>query len=185
MPVKANQPRLFAALRYWFDSPPPLRTLDMRQVTDVSKGHGRLEKRTLIATTELNAYLQWPDVQQALMQEKTVLCTKTGAITAVRRYAVTSLPPDLADPLMLLTLWRGHWTIENGLHYPRDVFFLEDASKVRVGDAPQVMAILRNAILNLLHAWGYASLKYARERFAMRPLQALGLIELPVDIQLE
>lgn len=95
-------------------------------------------------------------------------------MTVVRRYAVTSLPPEQADPARLLTLWRGHWSIENGLHYPRDIWFQEDASRIHASLLPEVMAICRNAILNLLHVWGYASLKSARERFALNPGQALG-----------
>ena len=185
MPVKENQLHLYEAIEYWFAGSRRLRSLDQRQTKTVNKAHGRIEIRVLTATTELNDYLQWPDVQQVLMLEKTVIDTKTGEITIVRRYAVTSLLPDQADPARLLTLWRGHWSIENGLHYPRDVWFQEDASRIHAGFIPEVMAICRNAILNLLHVWGYASLKFARERFALNPSQALGLLELPVSFSLK
>jgi predicted transposase YbfD/YdcC len=184
MPVKENQPRLYAALEYWFAAPSWLRSMDRRQVMTVEKGHGRIETRILTATTELNDYLQWPAVQQALMQEKKVIDTKTGEVSLVRRYAVTSLPPTQADPARLLALWRGHWSIENGLHYPRDVWFREDASHIWAGFIPEVMSIFRNALLSLLHAWGYPSLKFAREQFALNPVQALGLLELPVYVPL-
>lgn len=185
MPVKENHPHLYAAIAYWFAGPRRLRSLDQRQVTTVNKGHGRIETRVLTATTELNDYLSWPDVQQTLLLDKTVVDTKTGEVSTVRRYAVTSLTPQQADPARLLALWRGHWSIENGLHYPRDVWFQEDASPIHAGFIPEVMAICRNAILNLLHAWGYPSLKFARERFAFNPSQALGLFELPVCIPLK
>lgn len=165
MPVKENHPQLYAAIAYWFAGPRQLRSLDQRQVTTVNKGHGRLETRVLTATTELNAYLPWPDVQQTLMLDKTVIDTRTGQVSTVRRYAVTSLTPDQAGPARLLLLWRGHWSIENNLHYPRDVWFKEDASRVHADAIPEVFAICRNAILNLLRAWGYASLKFARELF--------------------
>jgi hypothetical protein len=111
MPVKENQPRLYAALDYWFTSPAFLRSIDQRHSVTVEKGHGWIETRRLIATTELNEYLQWPDVQQALMQEKKVIHTKTGKVALTRRYAVTSLPPAQADPARLLALWRGHGSI--------------------------------------------------------------------------
>lgn len=185
MAVKENQPKLYAALAYWFADPRPLHSRDQRQVRTAGKAHGRIERRGLTATTELNTYLHWPDVHQALMLEKTVVDTKTGEVGYVRRYAVTSLPPAQADPARLLTLWRGHWSIENGLHYPRDVWFGEDASHIRAGFIPEVMAICRNAILSLLRVWGYASLKRARECFALNPVQALGLLELPVSVPLE
>jgi hypothetical protein len=185
MPVKENQPRLYAALDYWFTSPTFLRSVDHRHITTLEKGHGRIETRRLTATTELNDYLQWPGVQQALMQEKQVIHTHTGQVVRVRRYALTSLPPTQADPARLLALWRGHWSIENGLHYPRDVWFGEDASHVWAGFLPEVMAIFRNALLTLFHAWGYPSLKFAREHFALHPFQALGLLELPVSVSLK
>ncbi len=54
----------------------------------------------------------------------------------------------------MLTLARGHWGIENRLHYVRDVTLGEDASRVRTGAAPQVLAALRNAVLALLRATG-------------------------------
>jgi hypothetical protein len=184
MPVKENQPHLYEAIEYWFAEPPRLRSLDQRQATMVNKAHGRIETRLLTATTELNNYLDWPDVQQALMLEKTVIDTKTGDVSLVRRYAMTSALPEQATPARLLTVWRGHWSIENELHYPRDVWFHEDASRIYAGSIPEVMAICRNVILNLLRTWGYASLKLAREWFALNPSKALGLLELPVSFPL-
>lgn len=67
----------------------------------------------LTAPRELNHYLDGPDVQQVLMLEKTVVDLKTGQVSFVQRYAVTSLPPTQADPRHLLSLWRGHWAIES------------------------------------------------------------------------
>jgi hypothetical protein len=60
-------------------------------------------------------------------------------------YAVTSLAHAQASPARLADLLRGHWAIENGLHWVRDVTFAEDASQVRSGTGPQVMACLRKA----------------------------------------
>ncbi|MCD4687575.1 MAG: hypothetical protein K8S97_16730, partial [Anaerolineae bacterium] len=121
----------------------------------------------------------------AVVLDKTVVDTKTGEVSTVRRYAVTSLTPQQADASRLLALWRGHWSIENRLHYPRDVWFQEAASRIHAGGIPEVMAICRNAILKLLHAWGYPSLKFARERLAVNPSQALGLFELSVCVPLK
>jgi hypothetical protein len=72
MPVKENQPHLYAAIAYWFAGPRHLRSLDQRQVKAVDKAHGRLDIRVLTATAEPNSYWPWPDIQQALMLEKTV-----------------------------------------------------------------------------------------------------------------
>jgi hypothetical protein len=65
-------------------------------------------------------------------------------------YATTSLPFEQARPARLADLLRGHWTIENGLHWVRDVTFAEDASQVRTGNAPTVMATLRNLAIGVL-----------------------------------
>jgi predicted transposase YbfD/YdcC len=65
-------------------------------------------------------------------------------------YGITSLSAEEADASRLLELTRGHWGIENGLHYKRDVTLGEDGSRVRKGSAPQVMASLRNSVVHLL-----------------------------------
>jgi hypothetical protein len=62
---------------------------------------------------------------------------------------ITSLGRDRADARKLLGLTRGHWGIGNGPHYRRDVTLGEDHSRVRKGDAPEVMAALRNAIVHI------------------------------------
>ncbi len=103
----------------------------------------------------------------------------------MRRFAVTSLSPAQADPARLLALGCAHWSIEHGLHYPRNVWFGEDASQVWAGFIPEVMAIFRNMLLLLFHAWGYPCLKFAREHFTLHPFQALGLLELPVPVSLK
>lgn len=69
-------------------------------------------------------------------------------------YGVTSLRPTQASPARLLALVRAHWTIENRLHWVRDVTFDEDRSQVRRGAGPQVMATLRNLAISLLRLAG-------------------------------
>jgi hypothetical protein len=76
--------------------------------------------------------------------------TEQGKKTVEVVHGITSLPPERADAQRLLALTRGHWRIENGLHYKRDVTLGEDASRVRTGVAPQVMAALRNTVIHLL-----------------------------------
>lgn len=69
-------------------------------------------------------------------------------------YGVTSLSPDKADPARLLNLARGHWAIENRLHWVRDVTFDEDRSQIRKGKGAQIMASLRNTAISLLRMAG-------------------------------
>jgi hypothetical protein len=93
-------------------------------------------------------------------------------------YRITSLPPERAGPADLLRLSRGHWAIENQLHYVRDVTLGEDASRIRTGTAPQVMAAMRNLIVAILHRAGMSNRAAGLRQFAWHPdraAHALGL----------
>ena len=93
-------------------------------------------------------------------------------------YAITSLPFAQASPARLADLIRGHWAIENGLHWVRDVTFAEDASQLRTGTGPQVMACLRNLVIGVLGRAGPVNLAAALRRHARdprRPLATLGI----------
>src|SRR5712675_1469887 len=65
-----------------------------------------------------------------------------GVWTEAVRYGVTSLPAMIAIPERLLTLKRGHWIIENGLHYVKDVTMGEDKSTLHRDNGPKIMAAL-------------------------------------------
>ncbi len=86
---------------------------------------------------------------------------------------------DRADATRLLELTREHWGIENELHYRRDVTLEEDASRVRKGGAPQVMAALRNGIMHVLSDVLAPSLAAAMRRMNNCLSQALDLLGLP------
>jgi hypothetical protein len=93
-------------------------------------------------------------------------------------YAVTSLTFAKASPTRLADLIRGHWGIENGLHYVRDVTFAEDASRLRTGNGPQIMACLRNLAIGALSRAGPVNLAAALRHHARdpaRPLATLGI----------
>jgi hypothetical protein len=98
----------------------------------VDKGHGRIETRLLEASETLNDYLDWPDQGQVLRRTCRRVSTTTGAICEKVRYGITSLPLAAADAMTLEGLWRGHWTIENRVYYPRGVALGEDAGQARV-----------------------------------------------------
>jgi hypothetical protein len=93
-------------------------------------------------------------------------------------YAITSLAFAQARPARLADLLRGHWAIENGLHWVRDVTFAEDASQLRTGAGPQVMACLRNLAIGALSHAGPINLAAALRQHARdptRPLITLGI----------
>jgi hypothetical protein len=100
-----------------------------------------------------------------------------GEVTTVEVvHGITSVGRDRADAARLLELARGHWGIENGLHYVRDVTLGEDGCRVRTGAAPQVLAALRNVAVHLLHGVKAASKAAASRRFAAHPFEALALL---------
>jgi hypothetical protein len=91
---------------------------------------------------------------------------------------LTSRPAQRADPEQIATALRGHWGIENGLHYVRDVTFAEDASRIRTGSGPRILASLRNLAIAVLRRAGYTNiaegLRWASYSFD-HPLTLLGL----------
>jgi hypothetical protein len=136
-----------------------------------------VDLRTLECSAALNAYLTWPGVGQVLHRTCQRVILKTGAIEEEITYGVTSLPPSEASAAHLEALWRGHWTIDNRVHYVRDVTWGEDASQVRSGNAPQALAALRNGLLSLLRARGWSQIADATRHygaFAHRAIQLLS-----------
>ena len=166
MVVKRNQARLHQELTWYFDTPPLPCDRPWRTHSAVTKGHGRLEQRTLTCTDDLDDYLTWPGVQQALRRtcERTTL--RTGEVTVTTTYALTSLAAHETSTAVLAELWRGHWAIENRVHYVRDVTFGEDAHQVHMGSAPQALAAVRNALLNRLRATGWTNIAAALRHYA-------------------
>jgi predicted transposase YbfD/YdcC len=169
--VKANQPTLLdrCAAIPWQEVPVGDRTRD--------RGHGRLEVRTLKAVTV--GHFGFPHVAQVLQVTRRTcdLHTSTRRWQTVTVYAITSMPFELARPARLADLLRGHWAIE-ALHHIRDVTFGEDASQVRTGAAPHVMAVLRNLVIGVLCRAGPVNLAAALRRHARdphRPLATLGI----------
>lgn len=102
----------------------------------------------------MNDYLAFPHVGQVFCLRRTTTVLATGSTRTETVYGVTSLPPAQASPARLLALVRAHWTIENRLHWVRDVTFDEDRSQVRCAGGPQVMATLRNLAISLLRLAG-------------------------------
>jgi predicted transposase YbfD/YdcC len=101
---------------------------------------------------------------------------KKSKTTEETACGLTSLDSQKADPARLLALNRGHWGIENRLHYVRDVTFEEDASRIRTGNAPRIMASIRNLIISLFRLAGIDSIPKALRQFAAKPHLAVRFI---------
>jgi predicted transposase YbfD/YdcC len=180
--VKENQGTLYHDLQLLCDPPPsfPAAPLtDRRVVRTVDNGHGRTrERRELVASTDLNDYLDWPGVQQVFRLDRT--WHERRKAKQVVHYGITSLTPEQADPARLLVLRRGHWSIENRLHRHKDINFGEDASLIHVGAGPTVMALLRDAALTLLHQAGVRRIASRLRLHSQQPERAVALVVGPL-----
>ena len=193
LPVKANQKQLYEDIRDLFE---PLDEADPPEVnhrrfenlhaevgahlqthTDTEETKGRITTRTLTASTLLTEHTHWPGLQQVYQYTTHQEQKSTGHVKCHTQYGITSLTPQRASAADLLKLRREHWTIENKLHWVRDTVFQEDASTVRTGALPQVMAALRNTAISILRFNGHTKITDALQLFAAKPKLAVNLIK--------
>ena len=156
MVVKRNQPTLYEDIDTLFSTPSALGKHDRYATT--SKGHGRLERHTLTSSSELGTYLDWPGVQQVLQRRRQCWHISKGSYTDETTYGLTSLAAQQTSARQLETFWREHWTIENRSHYVRDETLKEDRCQMRVGNAPQALASLKNGLLTLIRSHGWRNI---------------------------
>ena len=174
--VKDNQPGLKRELGAlpWKDVP---------AVSSVDTGHGRRVRRTVQAV-EAPAWIDFPGAAQVIRIRRTRTVNKRGGgrrTTTEVAHLICSLPMTDAPPELVASWARGHWTIENRLHWVRDVVFDEDRHQLRTGNGPQIMAALRNlaiSLIRLLHG-ATASIAATTRAMARRPRRAIDLITRP------
>ena len=177
MLVKANQVRLRDDLAQFFTLPAiPADGEQGDQVTTHRKGHGRLDSRSLTCTTGECAYLTWPAATLLLQRTCTRHTFCSGKTTQTVSYGITNLPLAEASAALLEQLWRGHWTIERGSHYVRDVTLGEDRHHMHTGHAPQVLAALRNGVRALWRRAGWTNSADAVRATAVSVGTALAFI---------
>ena len=179
MVVKRNQENLYNAIALLFDQPPwtvSEKATEYQSHTTKEKGHGRLEKRTLETSTTLCEYVDWPGVGQVMRRHYESIRVKTGEVSSEITYGITDLRATEVGAAQLEQLWRGHWAIENKVHYVRDVTMGEDANQTHTGEAPHVLATLRNAVLNLFRQHGWTNIADAFRHYGASVDRALALI---------
>ncbi len=128
----------------------------------MDKGHGRIETRSIWLSDELADYLTFPHAQVVFRIER--VRTKLDGTSPTREtvYGLTNRSGTGAKAAAtLLGHVRGHWGIENKLHWVRDVTFDEDRSQVRKGNGPRAMASLRNIAISLLRLAGATNIASA------------------------
>jgi predicted transposase YbfD/YdcC len=157
--VKHNSPALWAELD-------ALNWKKARRHVAAERRHGRWEKRTIqVLPVPAHVRRRFPHARQAALIERYVtrltrvkkgkrLARKTVR-SAVAVFVITSLDAREAAPAHLAGYVRGQWTIENKVHWVRDVTLGEDASRIRTGPRPRIMATLRNLAIGLIRQAGY------------------------------
>jgi predicted transposase YbfD/YdcC len=174
--AKANQPTLCDDIATLFNDPQVVaETITTTRRIDLHGG--RIEVRALQASSALTAeYCGWLGLCQVFRLERQRIDKRSGERTCRVVFGITSLTPQRADAKRLATIVRGHWGIENRLHWVRDVNFGEDASRIRTGHAPQVMAIFRNVAISLVGLMGYDSPIEGLRHFAWNSAEAINLV---------
>jgi predicted transposase YbfD/YdcC len=165
--VKDNQPTLHAEIKAAFATAVMPRARSPRLYTTEAQGHGREEQRT-VQVLPAHDYLSaaqgavWLGVLALVMVTRVVWCEATGVESLEVSYFLSSLPPNARR---IGTAIRGHWSIENGLHWVLDVVFREDARRLYDRTAAENVAFLNRLALSLLRGDpGKSSLKVKRKR---------------------
>jgi predicted transposase YbfD/YdcC len=148
----------------------------------LEKGHGRLEERVLVSSFRLAGQIAFPYLAQVFRISKTSLQVKTGKQSEQTTYGLTSLPVEEYGAEELLALTRGHWRIENGLHYRRDVTFQEDAVRKKSFNGGQIMAALNNLAIGLLRKIGWENIAQARRYYEAQFAKGWELISNPIIV---
>ena len=161
--IKGNTPTLHRKLKAL-----PWKDIPAHSVTQT--GHGKRTTRTIKVAT-VPDWVEFPGAAQVAHVRRTV--TTKGKKTVEVVYLITSADPATAPPATLAAWVQDHWSIENSLHWVRDVTLGEDDSQVRTGQAPRIMASLRNIVISLLRLAGWDNIAKALRHHARNPDRAL------------
>lgn len=179
--LKENQPTLKADVEQFFTPPrnaPGWKapTMPQEQAESIQATHGRIEKRVLTLIPDEADYLDWPGVAQVFKLERTVTQKMTQASTRETVYGITSLTSDRTSAQQLLQMTQQYWSIENGLHYRRDVTLEEDATRIANHKRAEVLSILNNFIIGLTSKLGFRNLASAQRTFDARLTLTLAVL---------
>lgn len=173
--IKNNHPAVRKDLIAFFENDKIDRS-EFQYHKETNKGHGRYEVREIWTSAQMNEHFkyEWAGIAQVFLIKRTVIEKGEERIEIV--YGMTSLPRKKAAASRLLELNRKHWSIENRLHYRRDVTLGEDASQVRVKGVPEVLAALNGGILALMDFLDVKNVAKQMRCYCAHPEKALELL---------
>jgi predicted transposase YbfD/YdcC len=164
--LKGNQTGLLTAVQANFQA--------QQTVQQINKGHGRIEKRTVSISHDLDGILDFPGLQTVIRVEsqRQVHRATIVEVSTETRYYVASFidtAPAFAERI------RGYWGVENKVHSVRDVTQGEDASRIRTSPLVQIWALARNFTLNLYRDHRFQNMAQAQRRagFSLNTLKDL------------
>lgn len=150
--VKANQPTLHENIKLLFDEglTDDCQGIEYDFTEDVDAGHGRIETRRCWCSRDIAGVApnQWPGLKSIACVER---IRQIGEQASTERHYYISSLAD-ANAARMLDLSRGHWGVENQLHWRMDVVFGEDQRRIRKENAAENYTRLSRIALNLLKA---------------------------------
>lgn len=171
--VKDNTPVTRADLELFFEDPQADRST-WHSYEQVEKGHGRLEKRQLLTTPDLNEYLdrEWGEIGQVFRLQRERTTPEKHSVEVVS--GLTTLSRVQCPIQRLFQLIRDHWAVENRLHGRRDVTLGEDRCGVRIPPVAQMLAVLNSLVLSLMDFHRVSNVARQIRRFSSHPEEALA-----------
>ena len=156
--VKGNQPGLLQRLQTTVESELPLDSIEQEE-----RSRGRKERRKVTVFPAPRAETDaWKGLHRVLYAERET--TRDEVTSYAEHYYISSVDADQAD--LFATGIRGHWSIENRLHWVKDVIQHEDDSGIRHGNGIDTLSLFKNVAINMSRELGFDSLKEANIHFA-------------------
>ncbi|GCE29230.1 hypothetical protein KDA_47140 [Dictyobacter alpinus] len=171
--IKDNTPVTRQDLELFFEDPHADRST-WHAYEQVAKGHGRLERRSLLTSPDLNEFLhrEWGEIGQAFRLQRERKTAEKSSVEVV--YGLTTLSREQCSIQRLFRMIRAHWAVENRFHGRRDVTLGEDRCGVRVPPVAQMLVVLNSLVLSLMDLHQVSNVARQIRRFASYPEEALA-----------
>lgn len=171
--IKDNTPVARADLELFFEDPQADQHT-WHSYTQVEKGHGRLERRWIRCSPDLNGlfFHDWGEIGQVFRLQRERMVKGEQSCEVV--YGLTTLPMSRCGPEQLLRYIRAHWKVENHLHWRRDALLGEDRCRVRCIPVMEMLAVLNTVVLSLMNVHQVSTVARQLRRFASHPQEALA-----------